>query len=105
MCTPPQWYGFSPHHRAAMSGLDDSTETADDTEEGDTMAEIYAAQSVGASYCASCAVHIPTGLVMLIEDAREYCPVCARATFAQETRERAIAALITRIRLPLSSND
>ena len=61
------------------------------------MSEVYAAQSVGASYCASCTAHIQRGLVMICVGAQEYCPVCAPAVCDSENREKAIAALLHRV--------
>ena len=61
------------------------------------MAEVYAAKSVGASYCASCAAKIPAGLIMVIEGAHEYCPVCAQSFVDHETHQRIIAELAKRL--------
>ena len=61
------------------------------------MYEMYAAKSVGASYCAACTAKIPAGLVMVVEGANEYCPVCAQSRIAPETHQKLIAALARRL--------
>ena len=62
------------------------------------MDEVYAAQSVGASYCAACGARIPAGIVMLCHGAKEYCPACARWKFEPVTIAHAVAALLKQTR-------